>query len=127
MSAVRPRWIISLVRPRATVGAFASRQAINAGSSALIAGASVRQQIVALAEGVARHLLPEHLLRAIGFHPERAILHADREGREPGQLGAALTDAEGLGHRINFGPGDAEALPFDSDSFDLTLSFTVAT
>jgi aerobic carbon-monoxide dehydrogenase large subunit len=34
------------------VGAFASRQAINAGSSALIAGASVRQQIVALAARV---------------------------------------------------------------------------
>src|SRR5258708_18102524 len=31
------------------VGAFASRQAINAGSSALIAGASVRKQIIALA------------------------------------------------------------------------------
>src|SRR2546430_15253078 len=31
------------------VGAFASRQAINAGSSALIAGANVRKQIVALA------------------------------------------------------------------------------
>jgi aerobic carbon-monoxide dehydrogenase large subunit len=31
------------------VGAFASRQAINAGSSALMAGASVRKQIVALA------------------------------------------------------------------------------
>src|SRR5262249_59718609 len=34
------------------IGAFASRQAINAGSSALIAGASVRQQIVALAARV---------------------------------------------------------------------------
>src|SRR5207249_2978355 len=31
------------------VGAFASRQAINAGSSALIAGANVRKQIIALA------------------------------------------------------------------------------
>src|SRR5438874_676812 len=31
------------------VGAFASRQAINAGSSALIAGASVRKQVIALA------------------------------------------------------------------------------
>src|SRR5207247_11025843 len=31
------------------VGAFASRQAINAGSSALLAGQSVKQQIVALA------------------------------------------------------------------------------
>src|SRR5262249_28278390 len=34
------------------IGAFASRQEINAGSSALIAGASVRQQIVALAARV---------------------------------------------------------------------------
>jgi aerobic carbon-monoxide dehydrogenase large subunit len=34
------------------VGAFASRQAINAGSSALMAGASVRKQIVALAARV---------------------------------------------------------------------------
>src|SRR5207253_9666019 len=34
------------------IGAFASRQAINAGSSALIAGADVRRQIVALAARV---------------------------------------------------------------------------
>src|SRR5262249_56250767 len=34
------------------IGAFASRQAINAGSSALIAGESVRKQIVALAARV---------------------------------------------------------------------------
>src|SRR5262249_10508297 len=42
------------------IGAFASRQAINAGSSALIAGGNVRQQIVALAA------------RALGV-PEREI------------------------------------------------------
>jgi SAM-dependent methyltransferase len=38
---------------------------------------------------------------------------------------AALTRAEGLDHRITFEEGDAEALPFESDSFDVTLSFTV--
>jgi SAM-dependent methyltransferase len=38
---------------------------------------------------------------------------------------AALTSAEGLDHRINFQVGDAEALPFGSESFDVTLSFTV--
>src|SRR6202011_1302059 len=32
------------------VGAFASRQAVNAGSSALVAGISVREQVIALAQ-----------------------------------------------------------------------------
>jgi SAM-dependent methyltransferase len=38
---------------------------------------------------------------------------------------AALTKAEGLDGRIEFQEGDAEALPFASESFDVTLSFTV--
>jgi SAM-dependent methyltransferase len=38
---------------------------------------------------------------------------------------ALLTDAEGMTNRITFQEGDAEALPLDSDSFDITLSFTV--
>ena len=44
--------VMTLATPRAIsqgVGAFASRQAVNAGTSALIAGETVRQQIVALA------------------------------------------------------------------------------
>jgi ubiquinone/menaquinone biosynthesis C-methylase UbiE len=38
---------------------------------------------------------------------------------------ADLTQAQGLGERISFELGDAEALPLPSDSFDVTLSFTV--
>ena len=38
---------------------------------------------------------------------------------------ALLTDAEGLAGRVTFQKGDAESLPFQSDSFDVTLSFTV--
>ncbi len=37
----------------------------------------------------------------------------------------ALTEAAGLGHRITFKEADAEALPLGSESFDVTLSFTV--
>lgn len=36
-----------------------------------------------------------------------------------------LADADGLAQRISFQKGDAESLPFDSNSFDVTLSFTV--
>jgi ubiquinone/menaquinone biosynthesis C-methylase UbiE len=39
--------------------------------------------------------------------------------------GAALAKAEGLDGRIEFQEVDAEALPFASESFDVTLSFTV--
>jgi ubiquinone/menaquinone biosynthesis C-methylase UbiE len=38
---------------------------------------------------------------------------------------ASLTSAQGLSDRISFELGDAEALPLPSDSFDVTLSFTV--
>jgi SAM-dependent methyltransferase len=38
---------------------------------------------------------------------------------------ASLTNADGLGDRIEFQHGDAESLPFDADCFDVTLSFTV--
>lgn len=38
---------------------------------------------------------------------------------------ASLTRADGLSDRINYQEGDAEALPFASESFDVTLSFTV--
>jgi ubiquinone/menaquinone biosynthesis C-methylase UbiE len=37
----------------------------------------------------------------------------------------ALTQAAGLGERINFQAGDAEQLPLPTDAFDVTLSFTV--
>jgi len=38
---------------------------------------------------------------------------------------AALTRSQQLSERISFQPGDAEALPLPSDSFDVTVSFTV--
>lgn len=38
---------------------------------------------------------------------------------------ASLARAEGLGQDIIFREGDAEGLPFASESFDVTLSFTV--
>jgi SAM-dependent methyltransferase len=37
----------------------------------------------------------------------------------------ALAEAAGLGERITFEHGDAEGLPMPSESFDVTLSFTV--
>src|SRR5262249_36311604 len=58
------------------VGAFASRQAINAGSSALIAGASVRKQIVALAARVLG--VPE---RDIDIEEGRAIAQGGNKPR----------------------------------------------
>lgn len=38
---------------------------------------------------------------------------------------AAIAAAEGLGDSINFGPGNAEDLPFPDNSFDVVMSHTV--
>ncbi len=69
---------------------------------------------------------PGAVVRWLAGHlsPDREILAVDVNGyllREA----TALTEAAGLGHRITFQEGDAEALPFGSESFDVTLSFTV--
>jgi carbon-monoxide dehydrogenase large subunit len=83
------------------VGAFASRQAINAGSSALIAGANVRKQIIALA---ARLLgLPE---TDIEVEDGRAIA---RGGNKPsitfGELARAAQGMPGFSFAVEQTPG----------------------
>jgi carbon-monoxide dehydrogenase large subunit len=83
------------------VGAFASRQAINAGSSALIAGANVRKQIIALA---ARLLgLPE---TDIEVGDGRAIA---RGGNKPsitfGELARAAQGMPGFSFAVKQTPG----------------------
>src|SRR5215510_14210602 len=83
------------------VGAFASRQAINAGSSALIAGANVRKQIIALA---ARLLgLPE---TDIEVEDGRATA---RGGNKPsitfGELARAAQGMPGFSFAVEQTPG----------------------
>jgi len=84
------------------VGAFASRQAINAGSSALMAGASVRKQIIALAA------------RALGVE-ERDIEVEDgyavaRTGNRPSlTLGELARLAQGM-PGFSLAPGQAPGL-----------------
>ena len=81
------------------IGAFASRQAINAGSSALIAGDNVRQQIVALA---ARTL--EVLEAEIDVEDGRATARA---GNKPSMsLGELARVAQGM-PGFSFAPGQA--------------------
>jgi carbon-monoxide dehydrogenase large subunit len=84
------------------IGAFASRQAINAGSSALIAGDSVRKQIVALA---ARTLgVPE---AEIDVEDGRATARA---GNKPSMsLGELARLAQGM-PGFSFAPGQAPGL-----------------
>ena len=84
------------------IGAFASRQAINAGSSALIAGDSVRKQIVALA---ARTLgVPE---AEIDVEDGRATA---RTGNKPSMsLGELARLAQGM-PGFSFAPGQAPGL-----------------
>jgi carbon-monoxide dehydrogenase large subunit len=84
------------------VGAFASRQAINAGSSALIAGASVRKQIVALAAQVLS--VPES---DIEVEDGRA---GARSGNRPSlTLGELARTAQGM-PGFSFAPGQAPGL-----------------
>ena len=84
------------------IGAFASRQAINAGSSALIAGDNVRQQIVALA---ARTLgVPE---AEIDVEDGRATA---RTGNKPSMsLGELARLAQGM-PGFSFAPGQTPGL-----------------
>jgi carbon-monoxide dehydrogenase large subunit len=84
------------------IGAFASRQAINAGSSALIAGDSVRKQIVAFA---ARTLgVPE---AEIDVEDGRATA---RTGNKPSMaLGELARLAQGM-PGFSFAPGQAPGL-----------------
>jgi aerobic carbon-monoxide dehydrogenase large subunit len=84
------------------VGAFASRQAINAGSSALMAGASVRRQIVALASRV---LGVEE--RDIDLDDGRA---STRTGNKPSlTLGELARLAQGM-PGFSFAPGQGPGL-----------------
>ena len=76
------------------VGAFASRQAINAGSSALMAGTSVRKQIVALAArvlGVAESDIDVEDGRAIARGGNKPSISLGRAGAaRPGHAGLLL-------------------------------------
>jgi carbon-monoxide dehydrogenase large subunit len=84
------------------IGAFASRQAINAGSSALIAGGNVRNQIVALAARVLG--VPES---EIDVEDGRAIA---RTGNKPSMsLGELARVAQGM-PGFSFAPGQAPGL-----------------
>jgi carbon-monoxide dehydrogenase large subunit len=84
------------------VGAFASRQAINAGSSALIAGGNVRQQIVALAARVLG--VPE---AEIDVEDGRAT---GRSGNKPSLgFGELARMAQGM-PGFSFAPGQAPGL-----------------
>src|SRR6185437_8352996 len=84
------------------VGAFASRQAINAGSSALLAGEHVRQQIVVLAARVLG--VPES---DIDFEDGRAT---GRGGNRPSiTLGELARLAQGM-PGFSFAPGQAPGL-----------------
>jgi ubiquinone/menaquinone biosynthesis C-methylase UbiE len=66
-----------------------------------------------VARWLARYLSLDKPLTAVDVN--RYLLHE----------AASLTRAQDLGQRITFQEGDAEALPFASESFDVTLSFTV--
>jgi len=95
------------------VGAFASRQAINAGSSALIAGASVRQQIVALAArvlGVAESDVDVEDGRAIargGNKPSIALDELARVAQGMPGFSFAAGQTPGLEHTAYFTPPQA--------------------
>jgi len=95
------------------VGAFASRQAINAGSSALIAGASVRKKIVALAARILG--VPEgdidveggHAMARGGNKPSVTLGELARAAQ--GMPGFSLSEGQtpGLEHTAYFTPPQA--------------------
>jgi carbon-monoxide dehydrogenase large subunit len=95
------------------VGAFASRQAINAGSSALMAGTSVRKQIVALAARVLN--VPESEIdledgRAVARGGNRPAMGFGELARlAQGMPGFSLApgQAPGLEHTAYFAPSQA--------------------
>src|SRR5262249_56624805 len=95
------------------IGAFASRQAINAGSSALIAGASVRQQIVALAArvlGVSEGDIDVEDGRAIGRggnKPSIALGELARAAQGVPGFSFAAGQPPGLAHTAYFTPPQA--------------------
>jgi carbon-monoxide dehydrogenase large subunit len=95
------------------IGAFASRQAINAGSSALIAGESVRKQIVALAArvlGVPEAEIDVEEGRATARGGNRPSLSFGELARlAQGMPGFSLApgQAPGLEHTAYFAPSQA--------------------
>jgi aerobic carbon-monoxide dehydrogenase large subunit len=95
------------------VGAFASRQAINAGSSALIAGANVRKQIVALAArilGVPESDIDVEDGRAIargGNKPSIALGELARAAQGMPGFSFPTGQAPGLEHTAYFTPPQA--------------------
>jgi aerobic carbon-monoxide dehydrogenase large subunit len=95
------------------VGAFASRQAINAGSSALIAGASVRKQIVALAArvlGVPEGDIDIEEGRAIaqgGNKPSISLGELARAAQGMPGFSFAAGQTPGLEHTAYFSPPQA--------------------
>jgi carbon-monoxide dehydrogenase large subunit len=95
------------------VGAFASRQAINAGSSALIAGANVRKQIVALAArilGVPESDIDVEDGRAIargGNKPSIALGELARAAQGMPGFSFPAGQAPGLEHTAYFTPPQA--------------------
>ncbi len=95
------------------VGAFASRQAINAGSSALIAGGNVRKQIVALAArllGVAEAEIDVEDGRATargGNKPSMSLGELARAAQGMPGFSLAPGQAPGLEHTAYFTPAQA--------------------
>ncbi len=95
------------------VGAFASRQAINAGSSALIAGACVRKRIVALAArilGVEEHDIEVEDGRALargGNRPSVALGELARAAQGMPGFSFPAGEAPGLEHTAYFTPPQA--------------------
>jgi carbon-monoxide dehydrogenase large subunit len=95
------------------VGAFASRQAVNAGSSALLAGKSVRDQVIALAArvlGVAQHEIDVEDGQATargGNRPSISLGELTRLAQ--GMPGFSLPAGErpGLEHTAYFAPPQA--------------------
>lgn len=95
------------------VGGFASRQAVNAGSSALIAGTAVRKQIVALAAralGVTESEIDLEESEAVARSGNRPKLtFAELARMAQGVPGSALAEGQsaGLEHTAFFGPPQA--------------------
>jgi carbon-monoxide dehydrogenase large subunit len=95
------------------IGAFASRQAINAGSSAQIAGANVREQVVALAArvlGVARDEIDVEDGRATargGNKPSIALGELARLAQGMPGYSLAAGQTPGLEHTAYFTPPQA--------------------
>jgi carbon-monoxide dehydrogenase large subunit len=113
----RPEDIVMSVGDTATIaqgiGAFASRQAINAGSSALIAGSDVRRQIIALAArtlGAAESEIDVEDGRATaraGNRPSLSFGELARLAQGVPGFSFAAGQAPGLEHTAYFTPSQA--------------------